>query len=65
MLALDDLLPQPTDKTGRITLQLPVGWRIVSNENRPDENDFDIHDLQTAVIFIGRSFGSSLSARRG
>jgi hypothetical protein len=56
MLALDDLLPQPTDKRVRLTLDLPRFWRMISNEDHVYENVFDIHDAQRAVVFVGKNW---------
>jgi len=54
MLAMDDLLPQPTGKTHlRLTLDLPPKWAIITDENRVSENTLDIPDAQRAVVFIG------------
>ena len=57
MLALDDLLPQPTEKLHvKLTLELPKRWRIITNEDRVDENVIHIADAQRAVIFVGRNW---------
>ena len=56
MLALDDLLPQPTDTHVRVTFQLPIGWRSISNEDHPAEDVLDVHNAQRAVVFVGKGW---------
>ncbi|MFL6375441.1 MAG: hypothetical protein ACJ73D_12295, partial [Pyrinomonadaceae bacterium] len=57
MLALDDLLPQPTNKLRvRLTLELPRGWQFISNEDRPGEDVLKVSDAQRAVVFVGKQW---------
>jgi hypothetical protein len=59
ILDLDDMLPQPTDGVRvRVTLELPRGWRSISNEAGPDESVLKVSDARRAVIFVGNSWRS-------
>ncbi|HEY2846898.1 MAG TPA: hypothetical protein VGI80_03715, partial [Pyrinomonadaceae bacterium] len=54
ILALDDLLPQPTDGLSvRVTLDLPKKWRFISNEDHFDEAMLNVNDALRAIIFVG------------
>lgn len=58
LLMLGDLFPQwkksqMQNVTARISFELPLGWKIIGNENKLTENNFLISDLDKAVFLIG------------
>lgn len=57
ILAMDDLLPQPLNKVRvQLKLELPRSWRTITNEDRSYEDTFNLHDAQSAIILVGRSW---------
>jgi hypothetical protein len=54
ILMLDDLLPQFAAKDGRVTLDVPSGWRAFSQNRRAPGNEFETNDVSKSVIFVGR-----------
>ncbi len=53
ILMLDDLLPQQVAKTARIKLEMPDGWNLTTSERQVDPQEFDVANIEKAVIYIG------------
>ena len=53
IVMLDDLLPQASGKSGRITFDVPTGWSITSSERRDGPQTFSVADVEKAVFYIG------------
>ncbi len=61
LLMLGDLFPQLQTSesqqiSGKITFELPHGWRVIGNETKLGENTFTIKDLSKAVFLIGKGW---------
>ena len=49
VLMLDDLLPQAVGKTAKVSIELPVGWRVAGSESQP----FNVADIERSVFYVG------------
>lgn len=59
ILMLDDLLPQRAaneNKTARINLELPDGWKIISGERKSGENEYSVENYEKSVFAVGRNW---------
>jgi predicted metalloprotease with PDZ domain len=60
LLMLGDLLPQfNTDNQNfraQIKFDLPVDWKIVSNEKKSGENVFQVKNIEKAVFLVGKNW---------
>ncbi len=60
LLMLGDLLPQiaASNKaiSARIKFDLPVDWKIISNEKNTGENTFEIKNIEKAIFFVGKNW---------
>jgi hypothetical protein len=57
ILMLGDLLPESAEKNGgKVTLELPAGWRVASAEKRLGANVFEVAELEKAVFYIGKNW---------
>lgn len=53
ILMLDDLLPQQVGKTAHIKVEIPDGWSLSSSERLIGSQEFDVANLEKAVLYIG------------
>jgi predicted metalloprotease with PDZ domain len=61
LLMLGDLLPQLQTSesqqiSGKITFELPNGWRVIGNDAKLNENTFTVKDLSKAVFLVGKGW---------
>lgn len=53
LLMLDDLLPQGIGKTAKVTVELPLGWKVVTSETQAAPNVFTVANIEKAVFYTG------------
>lgn len=59
ILMLDDLLPQIAENknlTAKIKIELPVDWKVISNEKSVGENVYEVKNIAKAVFVVGKNW---------
>jgi predicted metalloprotease with PDZ domain len=61
LLMLNDIFPQWQVKENqqlraKLKLEIPRDWRIIVNENKISDDEFDVADISKSVFFVGRDF---------
>lgn len=65
ILTLDDLLPQQSGKSAKISFDLPSDWKIYSTERAISANEYDVSDIEKAVFLVGRNWRARVAPAAG